>query len=431
MRDSKQRKGARRRGIYARAYLPLLMLILVGAVVAFARTVSMAAQRAGQSPSASQPVAAGAYLYYTLKQAGGFALARAPKGNNYQPLGTPQVIASFGNGFGQVASDQIFSMQLSPDGRYLAIDGSQDHGELVWVFDTQRAALTTVPANVFGNFLHWLPGTSGSGHDFLYRPMFPLGPNAPLDNGVWNPGLWVVDAATGTHRNIDIHTSAAFLVDATPSPDGSRIIYSTSEGVGLGSDTWLMNSDGSSITRLLHLAGGAQSIAGMFAWSPDGKTVAYERLSDGPTPFLPAGLWTMRSDGTQQVRLADADGGHGFTLAWSPDSLRIAYVARTNVSDRQADYSMQALQSAVAVVDVSSRRSWLVATPQQTGMQINDAPLWVGGQDVRLTFLAYNPFNLALGGTPRYWSAQVSEQLAAPTVIPLTPSLSHVVAFGV
>jgi len=371
-----------------------------------------------------------AYVYSTLKASAGFVLARAPEGSSGQPLGTPQVVASFGGGFGLAASDSVLSMQLSPDGRYLAISAAQDHGEQVWVFDTRAGSdlsLRLLPANVSGNFLNWMPG--GSGHTFLYRPMFPLGPNAPLNHGVWNPGLWEVDAASGSFKNIDIQMPAAFLVDAAASPDGLRIVYSTSTGLGMGSTIWMMRSDGSQITRLFSISGQAQAIAAMFAWSPNGASIAYELLADSPTPFLPAGLWVMNSDGNGPRYLADSDGGHGYRLAWSPDSSKIAFVVRTNESNRQADALAQALQCAVGVVDVATARSWLVASPAQTGRQLNYAPAWLDSGS-SITFVAANPFNYVLGGTPRYWSARVGNAPLQPAVQPLTPPIAHVVALG-
>ncbi|HVB76029.1 MAG TPA: hypothetical protein VNE38_20950 [Ktedonobacteraceae bacterium] len=412
------------------ALMLVLLVLLAGVAVFFVRQGAQALGASRQNDQATHQQAqvdGGSYLYYTLKQSGAFVLARAAKGSNGQPLGLPQTVAKFGNGFGQLESDAVLSMQLSPDGRFLAIDGTGDHGEEVWVYNIQQNLLTLTPANVMGNFLHWLPGATS--HTFLYRPVLPLGPDAPMDSNGWNPGLWKVDAATGAITNIDIATSSAFLVDAAPSPDGTRIVYSTSLGLGMGSDTWMMNSDGSNITHLFSMPGGARSIAGMFAWSPDGLTIAYERLTDSPTPFLPAGLWLMNASGRQPRYLADTDGGHGFTLSWSPDGSRIAYVMRTNTGSRSADFSAQSLQSAIAVVNVSSGRSWLVASPTQTGLQINDNPTWIAG-GTTLTFTAYNPFNLVLGGAPRYWSAQVGLQVTHTPLVPLTPVLSHVVAIG-
>jgi len=413
-----------------RYFMLLTLLALAGFAALFVRQGMMARGAFGKSDQLAQrqlQADGGSYLYYALKQAGGYALARAVKGSDGQPLTLPQPIAQFGNGFGQQESDAIFSMQLSPDGRYLAIDGSQDHGEQVWSYNIQLRQLELRPAFVMGNFLHWLPGASS--HTFLYRPIFPLGPDAPQDSNGWNPGMWEVDAATGAITNIDIHMPSAFLVDAAPSPDGSRIVYSTSKGLSMGSDTWMMNSDGSLVTHLFSMPGGARSIAGMFAWSPDGASIAYERLSDSPTPFLPAGLWLMNTNGLQQRYLADTDGGHGFALSWSPDGRRIAYVLRTNTGDRPADFSAQSLQSAIAVVDVSTGRSWVVASQVQTGKQISANPLWTANGS-KLTFTAYNPFNLVLGGSPRYWSAQVRDQPSQPQVIPLTSSLLRIAAIG-
>jgi hypothetical protein len=375
------------------------------------------------TPSAS----AGAYLYYTLKSAKGFVLARAPRGASGQPVGSPQPIMLLGNNFGLSEADSVSSMQLSPDGRYLAIDGAGDHGDRVWIYDTQRMTIGFVPAYVMGNFLHWLP--RGNGHSFLYRPMFPLGPDAPMDGNGWNPGLWIVDAATGAHKNIDIGVPSADLIDAAASPDDTRIVYSVTPGLGMGSDTWLMNSDGSGRTHLFNNAGGAQAIVGLFAWSPDGRSIAYERLSDSPTPFLPASLWVMNSQGGQQRWLAQADGGHGYRPVWSPDSSKIAFVTRTNVSDRLADVQAQSLQCAISVVDVSSGHAWVLASTQQTGMQMNVDPSWTA-DSASVTFTAMNPINRVVGGTPRYWSAHITGPRLQPQVAPISPLISNVVAAG-
>jgi hypothetical protein len=235
------------------------------------------------------------YVYFTLKSEQGFALARAPKGTSGQPVGEPQELALIGEGFGQVETDSVVAIQLSPDEEYLAIDGNRDHGEEVWVYDTQRMVVRLLPPGVAGNFLHWQAG--GNGHTFLYRPMLPMGPEAPLDGGAWNPGLWLVDAATGAHKNIEVGLPSANLVDAASSPDGASIIYSTTAGLGKGSETWMMKSDGSERRKVLHTIKDAQAITGFFAWSPDGKHIAFEDLSDSAMPFLPAGLWVMDSQG--------------------------------------------------------------------------------------------------------------------------------------
>jgi Tol biopolymer transport system component len=367
------------------------------------------------------------YLYYALKTAQGFMLARAVKGPDGRPASNPQSLILLSDGFGQAESDSISTLQLSPDGHYLAIDGSRDHGDLVWIYDTGAATLKLVPPSVTGNFLHWLPGKTAD--TFLYRPMFPAGPDAPLDNGVWNPGLWLVDAATGQHQNIAIGVPAAFLIDAAPSPDGSRIVYSTTSSLGSGSTAWMMDSGGHGQTLLFHTEESAQSIVGLFTWSPDGTSIAYERLSDSATPFLPASLWLMDNHGGTQHRLADVDGGHGFAPAWSPDGRKIAFIVRTNVADHQADVQSQALQCAIGVVTVTDGRTWLVASSQETTKPLNINPTWTMDSS-RIIFTALDPVNRVLGATPRYWSAHVIGPQGMPQALPMSPAISHVVAWA-
>lgn len=414
--------------------LLLLVLLAVAGIGAGVYIWSILTPRSQTNSAPAQVRVAGTstvppdtYIYYALKDAKGFVLARAPRGSDGRPVGKLQSLTLLGNNFGMMESDRISTIELSPDGRYVEIDGMRDHGDAVWIYDALNRTIRLVPANVTGNFLHWLPG--GNGHTFLYRPMLPLGPMAPMGNDGWNPGLWTIDAATGKYKNIDIGVPSAYLIDAASSPDGGRIIYSTTAGLSMGSDTWLMNSDGSGRTHLFSSAGGAQSIVGLFAWSPDSKQIAYERLSDSPTPFLAAGLWIMNSQGGQQRRLADADGGHGFTLTWSPDSRKIAFIARTNLADRRANVQVQSLQSAIGIVSVDSGSTWLVASSAQTGKPLNTHPSWTA-DSAAILFTASDPVNTVIGGTPRYWSASVTGPQIRPQVVPVSSAISNVVAVG-
>lgn len=121
-----------------RAAMTGFLLLIAGIVLALyirstsayyhVRTSSASEHTNVADNSHSPPVA---YLYYALKEPGGIMLARAPKGANNQPLSTPQPITLLGNGFGLSESDSVSSLQLSPDGNYLAIDGISDHGDFV------------------------------------------------------------------------------------------------------------------------------------------------------------------------------------------------------------------------------------------------------------------------------------------------------------
>jgi dipeptidyl aminopeptidase/acylaminoacyl peptidase len=413
--------------------LMLLIASVAGAGVWIKEQLAVSTSRVHAAPT----VAADGYDYYILKAPQGFALARALKGEDGQPLAAPQPLTVLGNGFGQIESDSVTSLQLSPDKLFLAISGVQDHGDTSWIFDTQTGQIRIAPEHVQGNFLRWIPG----GHTFLYRPMFPLDSEAPMDGNAWNPGLWIVDAATGAHTNLAIGMPAAYLADAAASPDGARVIYSTTQGIGMGSDTWLMSKDGKARKLLFHSTGSGQSIAGLFAWSPDGKRIAYERIADSNAPFQVAGLWVMDSDGGRQLRVGDADGGHGYAPVWSPDSQKIAFIVRTNSADKEANTQAQALQSGIGVVNLATNsdtngrnnRPTMVASVRQTGVQWNTNPTW-GNDSASITFIAQNPANRVLGGNPRYYIAYVTTggliSLFAQKspVQALTPVLSHVVA---
>ncbi|HEV2656057.1 MAG TPA: hypothetical protein VGT82_13920 [Ktedonobacteraceae bacterium] len=408
-----------------RASLLTLLLLFVLCVVVGASIYSnqhALSQRTHSARQTIQNTAATAYLYYVLKESEGFVLARAPRGNARQPVGAPQVIAPISPGFGQSEADAVLALQLSPDGRYLLIDGTRPDAEQVWVYDTQKMKISLLPSDAQGNFLRWLP--NGNRHTFLFRPMFPVGAISSTGMQAWRATLWLVNAATGAHSSINLGTSAANLVDAAPSPDGKHIIYSTSSGLSLGSDTWLANSNGGARKHLFKHSG-IQAIDALFTWSPDGKHVAYERLADSATPFLNAGLWLMNADGKHSQRLANTDGGHGYALTWSSDSRKVAFITRTNPHDALANVQAQSLQSAIAVVDIVSKKVSLVASVRETGMQLNINPAWTD-HNTHITFTALNAPNRVLGGTLHYWSVPINKAQVRPATI--SAAIANVVA---
>src|SRR5947208_16592228 len=116
----------------------LVLLLLVGIVTAFyfqgelrayshTDTNQISSNRANTITGG--PSNTTAYIYYTLKQSTAFVLARALRGSSAQPVGDPQAVARSSDGFGLAEPDSVLNMQLSPDGRSLAIDVARDHGE--------------------------------------------------------------------------------------------------------------------------------------------------------------------------------------------------------------------------------------------------------------------------------------------------------------
>ncbi len=100
------------------------------------------------------------------------------------------------------------------------------------------------------------------------------------------------------------------------SPDGKKIAF-TSNRDG-GSDIYVMDADGSHVTRLTRDCGGN----GAPSWSPDGKRIAFATIREGNYE-----IYVMNADGSDQRNLTQ-DPGHDADPAWSPDGKWIAFASR-------------------------------------------------------------------------------------------------------
>ena len=94
------------------------------------------------------------------------------------------------------------------------------------------------------------------------------------------------------------------------SPDGTRIAFS-SDRHGGAATIYLMNADGSNVTRLLTGQPGFGP-----KWSPDGAKIAFA-FSD---------ILVVNADGSGLVRLTNDD-ANDFDPAWSPDGSQIAFAS--------------------------------------------------------------------------------------------------------
>ena len=102
-----------------------------------------------------------------------------------------------------------------------------------------------------------------------------------------NPGLWVLDAATGQATRI---ASGRGLEQALISPDGRAVAYTaTLQESSAANGVWLIGADGSSPRRA--------PITGGYRWSPDSASLYYVPLTlDRPTDEL----WRYRlADGNR------------------------------------------------------------------------------------------------------------------------------------
>ena len=136
-----------------------------------------------------------------------------------------------------------------------------------------------------------------------------------------------VAATDGTNM---IRLTNAEGMDDQPawSPDGTRIAFrSVRSGHG---DIWVMGANGSGQTNLTNDFLPATSNEQSPAWSPDGSRIAYSSDIDS-YPF--SKLWTMRADGSDKQRLIPAATGTDVIdtePSWSPDGTRVAFRRVTN-----------------------------------------------------------------------------------------------------
>jgi Tol biopolymer transport system component len=140
---------------------------------------------------------------------------------------------------------------------------------------------------------------------------------SPKD-GLWDIFILEMDGSTLTHLPIPEENFYPAW-----SPDGTQIAF-ISNHEELQTDLYVMDSDGTHLTRLTH----NDTWQRLLAWSPDGTRLLFSMDSpDGP------GLYTVKADGTGQEKLVEDPSIR--SASWSPDSGSAQRIAFS--SDRDGD----------------------------------------------------------------------------------------------
>jgi Tol biopolymer transport system component len=120
----------------------------------------------------------------------------------------------------------------------------------------------------------------------------------------------------------------------TWSPDGAQIAFSstgydpsigacTSTGdpdLGCPTDIYVMDSDGSDVTRLTTSSGAEYQPD----WSPDGTRIAFTHTLE---TWIPTAVHVIDVDGSGSRQVSSRDGGSDFAPSWSPDGSRLVFAA--------------------------------------------------------------------------------------------------------
>ena len=174
------------------------------------------------------------------------------------------------------AEASLTAAAISPDGNYLAF--ADEHG----LYVRQTASGETHPLALASAARIYRLSWFSDGSKVLATGIAPENPV---------PSVWSISLLGGTFRKL-----REDVEEATPSPDGSRILFTTK----LESEIWVMGSNGEEPAKIL--SGAAQDAFGSLAWFPDGKRIMFLRF-----PMVgPNAVESLELDGTEPAILVSA-----------------------------------------------------------------------------------------------------------------------------
>ena len=195
--------------------------------------------------------------------------------------------------------------RVSPDGRYIAVEGSTSDAEGVWIIDATRSDASLLTAAGGGFSPAWAPDGE---HVYFLSERDGL--------GIWKrradfsqpaEHVWSIDAASGYLSSI--------------AADGQNLLYTTTAGSGLGGgDIWLLElGDEPAATEILASADYTHGVA---VFHPTGRWIAYDSTASGGREIY---VHEIADDGTLGARTTISTSG-GMEPAWSRDGATLFYI---------------------------------------------------------------------------------------------------------
>lgn len=273
-----------------------------------------------------------------------------------------------------ITTCDIAGLHASPNGYWVAVEVGCEASVHTLVMEAATGEVYPVGESFF---LNWAP----SGDSFLVR-MGHLGESA----------VFLVNAKNGRSQQVD---TPPFAYDAVFSPDGKRVLYAITQGLGFGSEVWTMDRNGRNKEQIVYAPA---HIIAFPRWSPTGDDIVYIRMVDSNIPFTVGELVLTDGDGHNERVVALADAGHGYPPAWSPDGKQVAFVTRENVEDSAADMAASYLESNIHLVDSASGSVRAVTRFEGA---LTEAPAWSPDG-------AWLAFSTDAGGVADVWLVEVT-----------------------
>ena len=258
---------------------------------------------------------------------------------------------------------QASGLDAAPQGDWLAVQVNCHAGSLVRLVNVHSGQVQEVGA--------------GLGPDRIFLGWAPDSRLILLADVMGRPQVYLVDVARDTAEPLRVPDTT---YNVALSPDGQRMLYSLTPGLGHGSETWIADLDGQNAQLVLN---DPTHIAAYARWSPPGNKIAYLRMPDSNIPFTVGEVWVMDGDGGSPARLGTADAGHGYPPAWSLDGSQIAFVGQENGDDLLADQRADKLISDIYIADVNSGQ---IENVTSFSGALTENPIWSPDGD----FLAFS-----------------------------------------